>query len=213
LKKIICFSVISAIESAIRVSPNVTRREDWLDIDLADQLLQFQKSVEYSGADGLEIPQGKILTIYQLILNYGQYTAYSGKLWHELQDCQTSDVISAAHSGNNIGGGGGSSTTTTRQLSIWIAIGVIGIILILVLLVLLWRFRDKLVCCCGRSRTVYEMSMENLNPSSSSSSSQMALDTSQRSSYLPEYQNRKNSIASIDQPPSYNTFLAEREKY
>ena len=128
-------------------------------------------------------------------------------MWHELEDCRESRAAGAVAAQS---GGNGPST---RQLSIWIAIGVIGIILLLVLLVLLWRFRDKLACC--RARSLYEMSLDPLKCDNSSlATSQQALDSSRGSSYsvAPEYENRNNSIASMDQPPSYNTFLAESSK-
>ena len=167
-----------------------------MDIDLTEQLIQFQRSVEYSGADGLEIPSGQILVIYQLVLNYGKYTAYSDRVLHELVDCQPHEVSRASAILSPSEG----SPISSRQQGIWIAIGVVGIILLLLLLILLWRFRDKLCC---EPRSVYDLSMDPLQVSS-----QLALDASRSSLYLPDYEDPKSS-SSLDQPPSYNTFVTE----
>jgi hypothetical protein len=50
-----------------------------------------------------------VLIVNQLILNYGKYTAYSGVVWHHLEDC---DVASSA--AQNAGAG-----LSSRQLGIW----------------------------------------------------------------------------------------------
>ena len=65
-------------------------------LDLSEQLTQFQKSIEYSGADGLLIPPNKMVLVQQLVLHYGKYTAYSGKIWHELLDCPGTEIIRSA---------------------------------------------------------------------------------------------------------------------
>ena len=173
-----------------------------MDMDLPDQLVVFQKSVEYTGADGLLIPAGKKLTVYQLVLHYGKYAAYSAGVWHQLEDCPVSEaVVSSAAQSAGIG-----SSLSSRQLGIWIAIGIIGIILAVVMVFLVWRHRQKI--CCLRSRNSFEMSMDPLNAAST-----LALDSSQRSSYIPDRDgSRKNSVSSSDQPPSYHTFMAGREK-
>ena len=101
------------------------------------------------------------------------------------------------------------SNLSSRQLGIWIAIGIVALILFVVMLTLVWRFRKRI--CCGRSAdNNYNMSMDNIVSSSSSMS--LALDTTQRSSYIPDLDIRKNSVTSMDQPPSYNSFLAQNSK-
>lgn len=51
--------MINTLEEAIKSSSQLTHKEEWLDTDLSEQLSQFQKSVEFTGSEGIEIPNGK----------------------------------------------------------------------------------------------------------------------------------------------------------
>ncbi len=50
--------VITTLEEAIQSSSDLSHKDEWLEMDLSDQLSQFQKSVEFTGSEGVEIPPG-----------------------------------------------------------------------------------------------------------------------------------------------------------
>jgi hypothetical protein len=65
------------------------RKNDWLAMDLKDQLGQFHKNIEFSGIDGFQVPPGKVLTVKQLVLYYDVYSVFSSTVRSELTTCET----------------------------------------------------------------------------------------------------------------------------
>lgn len=134
------------------------------------------------------------MSVNQLVLYYGKYTAYSGNVWYDLVACPNRDFQTT---------GNGSHHSSSRQTSIWIAIGVIGGIALIALIVLLWRYRHKIT---RKSRNVYDISSGPIFPMGQNSSSQLSL-TGSNTSYRPDFENRKNMLESSGDPPSYHSFM------
>jgi len=132
------------------------------------------------------------MSVNQLVLYYGKYTAYSSNVWYDILECPNRDFQT---------GGGNSSShhSSSRQTSIWIAIGVIGGFALIAMIILLWRYRHKIT---RKTRNVYDISSGPLGPHSSSQLSFAGSNTS----YRIDSENRKNILASSD-PPSYNSFM------
>ena len=79
--------VIKAIEIAIERSKTLKRKNDWMAMDLKYQARIYEQNLEFNTCNGLSIPPGKVLSVYQLVLTYGPYIVYSNKVWPVYTNC------------------------------------------------------------------------------------------------------------------------------